>query len=205
MKLNPEKTKVIIFSRSTNATRTEPALSLYGEPFLYYSHIKFLGTAFNSRTFVKYFENILDCCTQKFHRLRILVNKKWGPSPTTILQIYKQYVRPIFEYRIVSTITVSDTVINKLQRVQNSFIRLVLRLPKYVSARFLHETSGLPYVKERLISVGQNQLARMHIDPLIEHTINSARTNIAWDKYHTPLTILKPDLLTLTSGCIKMS
>ena len=127
-----------------------------------------------------------------FHRLRILVNKKWGPSPETILQIYKQCVRPIFEYGIVSTITVSETVITKIQRVQNSFIRLALRLPKYVSARLLHEASGLPYVKERLTSVGQNHLARMHANPLVEHTINSAKTNIAWDKYKTPISILKP-------------
>ena len=32
----------------------------------------------------------------------------------------------------------------------------------------------------------------MHANPLAEHTINSARTNIAWDKYKTPISILKP-------------
>ena len=182
IKLNPEKTKVIIFSKSRFAIRAEPALSLYGDLLLYCPQIKFLGITFDNRM----------TCNQKFHRLRILVNKKWGPSPETILQIYKQCVRPIFEYGIVSTITVSETVITKIQRVQNSFIRLVLRLPKYVSARLLHEASGLPYVKERLISVGQNHLARMHANPLVEHTINSAKTNIAWDKYKTPISILKP-------------
>ena len=149
IKLNPEKTKVIIFSKSRFAIRAEPALSLYGD----------------------------------------LLS---GPSPETILQIYKQCVRPIFEYGIVCTITVSETVITKIQRVQNSFIRLALRLPKYVSDCLIHEASGLPYVKERLISIGQNHLARMHANPLVEHTINSAKTNIAWDKYKTPISILKP-------------
>ena len=91
-----------------------------------------------------------------------------------------------------STITVSEAVITKIQRVQNSFIRLALRLPKYVSACLLHEASGLSYVRERLITVGQNHLARMHANPLVEHTINSAGTNIAWDKYKTPISILKP-------------
>ena len=52
------------------------------------------------------------------------------------------------------------------------FIRLALRLPKYVSARLIHEVSGLPYVRERLITVGQNHLARMHANPLVEHTFN---------------------------------
>ena len=141
-------------------------------------------------TFTKHFEGILERCNQ---RLRILVNKKWGPSPTTILQIYKQCVRPIFEYGIVSTITVSESVINKIQRLRNSFIRLALHLPKYVSARLnFHEASGLLYVRERLITVGQNHLARMHANPLLKHTISSARTNIASDMYKTPISILKP-------------
>ena len=70
-----------------------------------------------------HFEDILDHCTQKLIRLRLLVNIKWGPNPTTILHIYKQCIRPTFEYGTVITITASDTVINKLQRFQNSFIR----------------------------------------------------------------------------------
>ena len=99
----------------------------------------------------------------------------------------------MFEYgMIVSAITVSESLINKIQRVQNAFITPALRLPKYVSARPLHEASGFPYVRERLITVGQNHLAGMHVNPLVEYTINSARTNIAWDKYKTPISILKP-------------
>ena len=116
IKLNSEKTKVIIFSKSQTAIRTEPALSLYGDLLSYYPHIKFLGITFDNRmTFIKHFEEILERCNQKFHHLRILVNKKWGPSPATILKIYKQCVRPISEYGIVSTITVSETVITKIQ------------------------------------------------------------------------------------------
>ena len=82
IKLNPEKTKVIIFSKSRFAIRAEPALSLYDDLLSYYPHIKFLGITFDNRmTFTKHFEEILERCNQKFHRLRILVNKKWGPSP----------------------------------------------------------------------------------------------------------------------------
>ena len=47
-----------------------------------------------------------------------------------------------------------------IRRVQNSFIyRLALRLPKYVLDRLIHEASGLPYARERLITVSQNHLA----------------------------------------------
>ena len=49
IKLNPEKTKVIIFSKSQSAIRAEPALSLYGGLLSYYPHIKFLGITFDNR------------------------------------------------------------------------------------------------------------------------------------------------------------
>ena len=123
IKPNPEKTKVIIFSRSQTAIRAEPALYLYGDLLSYYPYIKFLGITFNNRmTFTKHFEEILERCSHKFHRLRTFVNKEWGPSPPTILQICKQCVRPIFEYGIVYTKTISESTINKIQIAQNSVI-----------------------------------------------------------------------------------
>ena len=48
-------------------------------PSFVLSSIKFLGITFDNRmTFIKHFEEILECCKQTFHRLRILVNKTWG-------------------------------------------------------------------------------------------------------------------------------
>ena len=97
---------MIIFSRSALARKTELNLKLYGETLKIYPQVKFLGITFDSQlNFKKHFEGILDRCNTRYHRLRLLVNKKWGPSPATLIQIYKQCVRPIFEYGSVSTIT----------------------------------------------------------------------------------------------------
>ena len=127
IKLNPTKTKVIIFSRSILARKTELNLKLYGETLQIYPQVKFLGITFDSQlNFKKHFEEILDRCNTRYHRLRYLVSKKWGPSPATIVLIYKQCVRPIFEYGSLSTITASDHIISKIQRLQNKFIRLSL-------------------------------------------------------------------------------
>ena len=153
IKLNPEKTKVIIFSKFPLARKSELVLKLYGERLKIYPLVKFLDITFDSKlTFEKHFEEILGRCNTRYHRVRLIVNKKWGPSPSTILQIYKQCVRPIFEYVSFSTATTSYTIISKIQRLQNKFIRLALHLPKYISAKLLHDSSGLPYVKDRLLS-----------------------------------------------------
>ena len=114
IKLNPTKTKVIIFSKSILARKTELNLKLYGKTLKIYLQVKFLGITFDSQlNFRKHFEEILDRCNTRYHRLRLLVNKKWGPSPATIIQIYKQCVLPIFEYGSLSTVTASDYLITK--------------------------------------------------------------------------------------------
>ena len=193
IKLNPVKTKVITFSRSALARKTELNLKLYGETLKLYPQVKFLGITFDSQlNFKKHFEDILDHCNTRYHRLRLLVNKKWGPSPATIIQIYKQCVRPIFEYGSVSTITASDNIISKIQRLQNKFIRLVLRLPKYICSKLLHDSSGLPYVTDRLLSCATKSLDRIAQNPLVRESISSHLLNPARDCFPMPLSMVRP-------------
>ena len=72
IKLNPEKTKVIIFSRSYLAGKPEPTLKLYGERLKIYPQVKFLGITFDSKfTFKKHFEDILGRCNARYHRIRL--------------------------------------------------------------------------------------------------------------------------------------
>ena len=92
IKLNPEKTKVIIFSRSILARKTELNLKLYGETLKIYPQVKFLGITFDSQLkFKKHFEDILDRCNTRYHRLRLLANQKWGPSPSTHSNLQTMY------------------------------------------------------------------------------------------------------------------
>ena len=179
-----------VISRSSLPRNSEPTPKLYGERLKTYPQAKFLGITFNSKfTFQRHFEEILVRCNTRYHRIRLVVNKKWGPSPSTILQIYKQCVRPIFEYGSLSTITTLDTIIGKIQRIQNKFIQLALRLPKYISVRLLHDSPGLPYVKDRRRT---RTLERISKNSLKEESITFNRVNPAWDHFPTPLSVIRP-------------
>ena len=148
------------------AKKAELNLTLSGKPLKIYPQVKFLGIIFGSKlTFQKHFEDVLERCNHRYHRLQLLANKKWGPSPATLIQTYKQCVRPIFEYGSLSTITASDNIISKIQRLQNKFIRLALRLPKYIIPRLLHDSTGLPYVKDRLLTCATKSLDRIAQNP----------------------------------------
>ena len=111
--------------------------------------------------------------------LRLLVNKKWGPSPATIIQIYKQCIHPIIEYSSLSTITALDYIISKIQWLQNKFTWLALCLPKYICTKLLHDSTGLPYVKDRLLSCATKSLDRIAQNPLVEESISSNRLDPA--------------------------
>ena len=155
--------------------------------------MKFLGITFDSQfTFKKHFEEILGHCNTRYHRIRLLTNRKWGRSPSTILQIYKQYIRPIFEYGSLSK--TSDTIISKIQLLENKFIQLALCLPIYISVKQLHDSSGLPYVKDRLLSCATRTLERISKNPLVEESISSHRVNPEWDRFPTPLSMIHPVL-----------
>ena len=86
IKLIPEKTK-LAFSRSVLARKTEPNLKLYGETLKVCPQVKFLGITLDSQlTVKKHFEDILDSCNTRYHRRRLLANKKWEPSPSTLIK-----------------------------------------------------------------------------------------------------------------------
>ena len=214
VKLNPVKIKVIIFSRSALARKTELNLKLYGETLKIYPQVKFLGITFDSQlNFIKHFEDILDRCNTRYHRLRLLVNKKWGPSPATLIQIYKQCVRPIFEYGSVSTITTSDNIISKIQRLQNKFIRLALRLPKYICPRLLHDSSGLPSFPNAIICGPSCEFLDYHsqVKSVLTHLLtvliqHACHHNRFWGSRcvssHAPTISLKPVFFTAISAHI---
>ena len=193
IKLNPEEAKVIIFSRSKLVRITEPNLKLYGETLKVYPQVKFLGITFDSQlTFKKNFQDILDRCNTRYHRLKLLAHKKWGPSPSTIIQICKQCVQPIFEYGSLSTITTSNNIISRIQRLQNKFIRLALHLPKYICPKLFHDSSGLPYMKDRLLSCSSKSQDKIAQNPPVEESISSNWLNLAWDRFSTTLSVVHP-------------
>ena len=184
---------MIIFSRSLLARKAELNLTLYYEPLKIYPQVKFLGIIFDSKlTFQKHFEDILEHCNHRYHHLRLLANKKWGPSPATLIQIYKQCVRPIFKYGSLLTITASDHIISKIQRLQNKFIRLALRLPKYILPKLLHDSTGLPYVRDRLLTCATKSLDTIAQNLLVEASVSSNKLNPTWDRFPMPLSVVRP-------------
>ena len=123
------------------------------------------------------------------HFKAISPTKKWGPSPATLIQIYKQSLDQFLNtalFRQLLPRTMSSA------KFKNKFIRLSLRLPKYICTKLVHDSTGLTYVKDRLLCCTTKSVDRIAQNPLVEESISSNRLNPAWGRFPTPLSVVRP-------------
>ena len=125
IKLNPEKTEVIIFSKSQTAIRAEPALALYCDLLSYYPQIKFPGITFDNRmTFTKHFEE-LGTLQPKISSFKNIGQQKVGSKSLNHFANLQTMCK--------TNIRIWDCFYHNCSgncHHQNSFIRLALLLPK---------------------------------------------------------------------------
>ena len=69
---------------------------------------------------------------------------------------------------------------------------MLIFVTKYISAKLLHNSSGLPYVKDRFLSCATRTLERISKNPLVEESITFNRVNPVWDRFPTPLSVIRP-------------
>ena len=100
-----------------------------------------------------------------------------------------------------TTITTSDNIISKIQRLQNKSIQHALRFPKYIGSKLLHDPSGLPYVKDKLLSCATKTQDRIAHNPLVEESIFSHRLNHVLIR----LSLLETGSPTCTRKCLAQS
>ena len=78
--------------------------------------------------------------------------------------------------------------------------QFALRLPKYISVKLQHDSSGLPYIKDRLLSCAARTLEIISKNLSVEESITFDRVNPAWESFQSPLSVIHP-----VSLCINMT
>ena len=118
--------------------------------------------------------------------------QKLGPRPSTILQILQTMCQSSFRVGLPLDYNNIGHIISKIQRLKNKFILLALRLPSHISVKLPHDSSGLPYVKDRLVSCATRTLEKISRNPFIEESITFNKVNPAWGRFPTLLSVICP-------------
>ena len=84
---------------------------------------------------------------RRLNLLRLLSGTNWGCKLKIIMQLYKQYVRPVLEYGAIALLSAHKTTLEKIQLVQNKAIKIAYRLPWCTSTRKIHQLAEIEPIK----------------------------------------------------------
>jgi hypothetical protein len=157
IKLNAAKTQLVSFSQQ----RPKLELKLFGQVIKEQSEMKLLGVTFDKGlSFKSHINERCKKATQRVALLKRLRGKNWGASSRTLLNLYKQYVRPVLETGYDCTADASKTQLNRLQVVQNSALRAALGLPFRTRIATLHRLARMDPIPKRLRKLQINAVKR---------------------------------------------
>ena len=149
-----EKTKLLAFG-----TTKKNGLQLYNTLIKSSTSATLLGTTLDQQiTMKKHITDLAAKGQQGLSTLRKL--NGWKASGNTLRTIYLSHVRPRLETGFHFTRHAAKTNLQKLQKIQNEALRLILRLPRWTNTKILHEEGKLPMIKEHLDRLHHKALKR---------------------------------------------
>lgn len=164
IKLNPTKSCAKIFSLRTFSTPTP--LRINNNPIPWISHnesVKYLGLNLDTR--LNWKNHITVKAQQakiKLIQLKPLLNRNSKLSLNNAITIYKSIIRPLMLYACPIWINASKTNINKLQIIQNNFLRLATHAPWFISNIQLHKEFNLPPILYHIALLSNNFFSKIN-------------------------------------------
>ena len=133
---------------------------------------KFLGLEIDGiLAYKKHTDSVVDRASRRLNVLRVLASN--GTDASTLMRLYKIYVRPIVEYGSAAFMSAPKTQLTRLQQIQNEAIRICLRLPRYIRTDLLHEYASIEPIFVRLLMLNGKLLNTMKLkNPHIESLVN---------------------------------
>jgi hypothetical protein len=92
--------------------------------------------------------------------LRLISGSGWGADGKSLLQLYKQFIRPVLESGSVATAKAKNGAIHKLEIVERRALRAVLQVGRYTRNEDLYALTGIVPIKERNAELRRNAIQR---------------------------------------------
>ena len=149
-KMSPDKCALMVFTKKK--ITDYPLVQLDGVNIPTVTSFKFLGVTFDSKlNWKQHIDTIYNKCSRLLPLFYRLTRPTAAPSIKALLIIYKSLVRSIIDYGLIVYSTAAKTNIVKLDRIQNSFLRIILgSLPSTPIAQLQFET-GIESIELRAL------------------------------------------------------
>ena len=165
LKVSPEKSTVTLFTPDPAQFKTTPPVKIKSQQVKLDQEPKLLGVHFDTMyTFSKHIAKTVTKAKKKLNLLKSLTGTDWGHDKETLCMTYKSTVKSVLEYAApVWSPAISDTNWDKLQRVQNSALRIATGTYTMASVQHLHRETKILPLKEHGRLLTTQYLAACHL------------------------------------------
>ena len=148
LQVNISKTKAMAWNHSQKFPSFQ--FQIYNGPIEWVRKFKYLGVTFDDTlSFTEHIEDVVSRVNSRINLLKHLAGCPYGATQKTLLSYYKTCIRPILEYGSIIICIACPTAINRLEAIQNTALKIALRLPRQARTQLILAESGCTSIEDR--------------------------------------------------------
>ncbi|XP_058450900.1 uncharacterized protein LOC131430182 [Malaya genurostris] len=145
----------------------------------------------------KHIEAVIRKASEKLNLLKLLAKGTEGANPETLIKVGNAIIRSRIEYGASSYGNAADTILNKLQVLQNNYIRIAMKYLRSTPVHVLLAESGQLPIKHRIEALTKKEMIRSmyHKTPLIRFISKTLSMEMPNGSFFSELAIKHMDVL----------
>ena len=148
--ISPTKSATMIFSNNRLHVTPHLPLQTKGQNIPLVEKFKYLGIVLDRKlTFAPHITYIIQKCSRRINIMKSIAGSTWGADRKILLHLYVTLVRPILEYNSFLLINISNTLVNKLETVQNTALRIATGAIRTTNTDNLRIETNITTLEER--------------------------------------------------------
>jgi len=145
----PSKCQYTVFTKS--GEQDIFGIELFGVKIPYEANPVSLGITFDrSLNFESHIKKIEEKCHDRLNIIKILSHRSWSLTPATLVAIYKSLIGSVIDYAFFVQSQLSEKGTKKVQKIQNSAMRVIFKQKYDCPSVTLCSLASLPRVSERM-------------------------------------------------------
>ena len=189
--LSCTKSVRVLFERRKSKNLKPQDISYIGQVIPASTSVKFLGITFDSAFTYHTLANI---ARHRLLKMNSIFTSTYGPSASTLIRLYKSYIRSLFDYCAPATCVASPHVQLILEGVQTHFITQALSIPCFIHNDRKRQHAYLPPIHDRNLYLAKRwyRRAMLHnsgVQDYVDNHTHNERTHTS--NHNTPLELIR--------------
>ena len=160
LQVNISKTKAMAWNHSHKFPDFQ--FAIYKGPIEWVRTFKYLGVTFDdSLSFNEHVDDVIIRVNSRLNILKHLASCPYGATQRTLLSYYKTCIRPILEYGSIILCIACPSAIKRLESVQNTALKIALRLPKHARSQLVRIEADCPSIEDRCNTLASSAFAKI--------------------------------------------